>query len=352
MVLDPDIRQDILLYALEKNISESELNVEELKKTFSKKYFDFTKINFGEFDRRTEGSFVNDVLLKDSSENEIHVEKKQRRLKNAMTYDECKAWCKANNITSFSKYLKCVKPLNVPTNPHHFYKGKGWISFVSFFDSKHVPTKRDIWDYQTCRRWVFDNLRQHNINSWRKFQKWRAGKIPNTPICPVQFVRNPDDVFKGKGWKSWQDFLFSLNNDFGYSTDKPIKQPKPKRQYLSFEEARKWVISNIPEHLQTKRGFNFLSKKKLLPTIIPSHPEVKYSDWISWQHFFGKKVLKQCNAIAKPGKHLRILKHDKKIFCKVIEYTGKRFRAEVETIGIHGYPIGSIVNFNRKDIVQ
>ncbi len=83
--------------------------------------------------------------------------------------------------------------------------------------------------------------------------------------------------------------LAEINRGSKHSQERKDKVWKTNRaKFISYEEARKWIIENL-----TTLGINSSSKyeknKKLTPNNIPNYPMDFYrkEGWISWKHWFG-----------------------------------------------------------------
>ena len=91
------------------------------------------------------------------------------------------------------------RPQDIPSHPDQVYKGKGWLSWGDFlgFDEGHVAGAE--WrSFEEAR----DYVRKLGLESWEEWWEWsKSGERPqDIPSCP-------ELVYKGKGWKSWPDFL-------------------------------------------------------------------------------------------------------------------------------------------------
>ena len=90
---------------------------------------------------------------------------------------------------------------------------------------------------------------------------------------PPDIPSHPELVYKGKGWKSWGDFLgYDVGNVAG--------------EWRSFEEARDHV--RILK-LGSAREWKEWSQSGERPHDIPSHPNIVYKGkgWKDWSDFLG-----------------------------------------------------------------
>ena len=84
-------------------------------------------------------------------------------------------------------YARKPKPEGVPSQPYVIYKGKGWKNWPEFFGTEWLS-------YAEARRIV----QKAGIKTWKEFRAWKH---------PVGVPSNPDTTYKGKGWKSYPEFL-------------------------------------------------------------------------------------------------------------------------------------------------
>ena len=90
-------------------------------------------------------------------------------------------------------------PDNIPANPHHVYKDKGWVSMGDWLDNGSVANQfKSFTNYKNARKYAL-SLNLKSKSEWRSFLKY--GKKPsNIPSIPEEY-------YKEKGWISWKDFL-------------------------------------------------------------------------------------------------------------------------------------------------
>jgi len=90
------------------------------------------------------------------------------------------------------------KPDNIPNNPEHVYKNKGWISNGDWLGTGYISnSKKEFLNLQEIK----DYFKKNNIESsvqWKKYCK--DGKKPNNIPSGIE------QYFKTE-WKGWADFL-------------------------------------------------------------------------------------------------------------------------------------------------
>ena len=161
------------------------------------------------------------------------------------------------------------RPQDIPSHPERVYKHAGWKSWPDFLG---YPPRRNAKTRSTTKKRSFTEARDYarnlSLESVREWEGWsKSGKRP--PDIPS----HPELVYKGKGWKSWGDFL---GYDEGYVAG----------DWRSFEEARDYA-SRLK--LKSQREWKEWSESGKRPQDIPSNPNIVYKGkgWKSWGDFLG-----------------------------------------------------------------
>ena len=145
----------------------------------------------------------------------------------------------------------------MPVCPHLTYKQHGWTDYADFLNYK--PTNQFL-PFNQARKFV-RSLGFKTVAEWK--QCLASGKRPkNIPSTPKV-------VYKGK-YKGVRDWL-----------------GLPKKRFLPFAEARKYIRSN-----KNLTGYNWWKWSKThRPSNIPARPDIVYKDegWKGWKDWFGKK---------------------------------------------------------------
>eukprot|EP00947_MAST-08B_sp_MAST-8B-sp1_P003893 g3893.t1 len=133
-------------------------------------------------------------------------------------------------------------------------------------ETKKGFKKGNYLPFASARAWV----RQRKMKSKKEWKEWsKSGQRPsNIPSSPEQ-------VYRGKGWVSWMDFLGS-----------ETRQGFKKGNYLPFASARAWVRQR---KMKSQKEWYEWSKSGLRPSNIPSNPHVVYrgKGWVSSQDWLG-----------------------------------------------------------------
>lgn len=241
---------------------------------------------------------------------------------------------------------KPLKPEDVPASPEHIYRNQ-WKGWADWLGTKGKNAPRKAWlSFEEARDYVL-KMRLKNYEEWSLFCK---GRLPGKPRKPDNIPAGPERVYKNEGWKGLGDWLGTgnianfnkkyrpykeaknfvhklklknrkewrlyVNGDFPDKGKKPDDIPStpwnvyrdkgwqgmgdwlgtgfiayPKREYLPFEEARKYIrqleIKTSTEWRLYLKGK--LSGKTKKPDNIPASPNVVYRDkgWNGFSDWLG-----------------------------------------------------------------
>jgi len=213
---------------------------------------------------------------------------KEKMKKQFLTYEESKKSIQKFHLINNKEWRIFTKsenfPQNIPTNPDKIYKNNGWISWGDFLDTGRISNSSKIFkSFDEAKKIVNQKNLKNNLE-WRKFtlSKQFPSGIPATP----------DQVYKNKGWTSWEDWL-------GIRTD-----PR-KITFINYKNAkrklRKFKISNSKE-------WQKFAKSGKKPEDVPADAARYYKNkgWISWGDFLST------NNIANQNKKYRSFNEAKK----------------------------------------
>eukprot|EP00947_MAST-08B_sp_MAST-8B-sp1_P003069 g3069.t1 len=167
------------------------------------------------------------------------------------------------------------RPSNVPSNPARLYKGKGWVSYPDWMGYQYTKgdqTRKKVLSFQDAR----ETVRRLGLTSEREWREWsKSGQRP----CNVP--GNPDQVYKGKGWVSYPDWM-------GYQY---TKGDQTRKDMLSFQDARERARRL---GLTSKKEWKEWSKSGQRPSNVPSKPDEVYKGkgWVSWPDWMGYQFTK------------------------------------------------------------
>ena len=180
-------------------------------------------------------------------------------------FEEARCYARSLGLKSHKEWQEWrksgLRPRDIPSRPDQVYKDKGWLSWGDFLE--YVPV--EIRPFEKARSYAW-SLGLKSKEEWREWRK--------SGLSPHDIPSHPDQVYKGKGWLSWGDFL-------GY------KEGYVPGEYRPFEEARDYVCSLKLK--SQKEWEEWSSKSGERPHDIPSHPDEVYKEegWLSWGDFLG-----------------------------------------------------------------
>lgn len=120
---------------------------------------------------------------------------------NYITYEEAKEYINKNfNIKSIKEWKKNLDkiPNFIPKRPERFYKNRGWISWVDFFNKKRIANQnRKIINYEDAKK-IIKDLNIKTIKQYKKIQS--EFYINELPV-------HPHLTYKNKGFKNYDDFF-------------------------------------------------------------------------------------------------------------------------------------------------
>lgn len=164
-----------------------------------------------------------------------------------------------------------LKPQNIPTHPERAYADSGWKGYGDWLGTNNpAPRAYRFLSYEEAKVFVH----QLNLKSRAEWNQYCSGKIPGKPVLPSNIPKDPNTVYRNKGWVSVGDWL-------GTNI-----QATRFREYLPFKQARSFVRSlNLKSQSEWKNyckgSFKSLPQ---LPNDIPKTPRLIYKD-SGWKSF-------------------------------------------------------------------
>jgi superfamily II DNA or RNA helicase len=176
-----------------------------------------------------------------------------------LPFEKARAFARSLNLSNLKEWHQYAssqkRPHNIPSNPSRTYRNDGWIGFDDWLETEKVE-----WRSFSDARDFARKLGLANIKEWKKYcQK---------ADFPIDLPKNPQAVYKNKGWSNWQDWL------------------APKSKWMRFEDARKYArglgLSSVNEWRAHSNTHKF-------PEGIPVSPNIVYenSGWVNWVDWIG-----------------------------------------------------------------
>ena len=203
-------------------------------------------------------------------------------------FDEAREFVRSLGLTGQPKWVEYTKskdfPKDIPKAPHAKYQMQGWNGYSDWLGNNRLGTNEKYWDYNTARNYV-RKLKLKNSQEWLDYSK-----SPNKPrLLPA----SPENVYKGKGWIGYADFIGRRNIAKGYKT------------FLPFKEARAFVrklnLSNNSEWRAYTKSIEF-------PDFIPAVPENTYKakGWNGYGDWLGSGYIANRDRVYKSFESARI----------------------------------------------
>ncbi|MCY3973206.1 MAG: DEAD/DEAH box helicase family protein, partial [Candidatus Dadabacteria bacterium] len=186
------------------------------------------------------------------------------------SFQEAREYVRSLNLKSSAGWRKYTKttgfPHDIPTDPAQAYRDKGWVGFGDWLGTGNIaPSQREYCSFGEAREYA-RSLRLRSFKEWRRHTK--------TSDFPDYIPVSPHETYKDKGWVSTGDWL-------GTGT-----VANYKREYRSFEEARKYARSL---RLKGKAEWDKHTKTSDFPEDITVHPDRSYKGkgWVNWGDYLG-----------------------------------------------------------------
>jgi superfamily II DNA or RNA helicase len=200
-------------------------------------------------------------------------------------FTKARVFVRKKNISSISEWKKLVTyrsnkddaniiPNDIPAHPEVAYKEFGWIDWSDWFGNDYTPNQnRTYWPYLKAMKFV----RSLNIQSSVEWRKYCKGEIRELRSKPDKIPAAPNQIYKGKGWVDWHDWLGAgrqPGNWISYSDCQNLAQS------LEIASKSDWMAKHSQIILSSGINGN-----------IPKWADEIYEGkgWTSWADFLGHK---------------------------------------------------------------
>ena len=175
-----------------------------------------------------------------------------------------------------SKKLNKKLPENIPANPAHLYREKGWKGYGDFLGTGRVADQFFKYPSYKEARYYVHRLKLKNQNEWRDYCRGDLKKKK-----PRFITSNPHRTYKNKGWKGLGDWLGTKR----ISNESKIFYP--------FSEARNLVYKNgIDSQAKYRSWYKVFNNSKNKNKLLPSNPHSVYKNqWKGYGDFLGTGVM-------------------------------------------------------------
>ncbi len=204
-----------------------------------------------------------------------------------LSFDEAKTFVRSLSLKNYKEWAafckgECrdlgLKPQNIPTHPERFYANLGWKGYGDWLGTQTPsPRSRNFLSYEEAKTFVH----KLNLRSRAEWNQYCAGEILQKPMLPPNIPKDPNTVYRDKGWISVRDWL---------STN--LKATR-LREYLPFKQARHFAMELKLRGNAWKAWKSYckgeINSISVLPDNIPKAPWIVYKDlgWISMTDWLG-----------------------------------------------------------------
>lgn len=195
-------------------------------------------------------------------------------------FEEARGFVHGLGLKSGNEWFLFAKskrlPPDIPVAARRVYRDTGWRSMGDWLGTGYVSHRlRNYWTFSKARSYV----RKLSLKTREEWFAYTRSKDKKTGLCPDYIPANPQQVYKGKGWKGTSDWI-------------GIDSKHPRwRKYLPFNKARKFVCKLNLKNTSDWQLFCAGKLKRLgkLPNNIPTHPDRVYKGkgWKGMGHWLG-----------------------------------------------------------------
>jgi hypothetical protein len=180
-----------------------------------------------------------------------------------VSFEDARVFARSLNLKTLRDWNKfCVsdkKPFEIPTTPQGVYK-KDWKGWGDWLGTGNVASVNKKFRTFNESRVFARSLNLKNSNEWHNFCKLNKN--------PEDIPRNPQAVYKNKGWISIGDWLGTGS----------ISSVQKSKNYLPFKEARIIARGLAKKYnIQTWEDWKKAYLEGKIPKNIPNFPDGKYS---------------------------------------------------------------------------
>jgi very-short-patch-repair endonuclease/DNA-directed RNA polymerase subunit H (RpoH/RPB5) len=185
--------------------------------------------------------------------------------KNFIEYKKAVEILKKYNLKNQIEYISLIKnkKIELPTNPHTYYKE--WISWNDYLSSDTINNfNKEFINYEESK----EILKYLNIKNVKDFLKRRPNNIPV----------NPNSHYKDE-WISWGEYLGTNRNSNKVNGQK----------FLKYEEAKSYL-----KNLDIKHKYDYIDYiNKYNIDFLPKRPDYIYKDkWCGYLEYLNCESLR------------------------------------------------------------
>jgi len=186
------------------------------------------------------------------------------------TFENAKQYAQSLNLKTAEDWYNIKsnqRPENIPSRPNIEYANNGWIDWGDFLGIKNYRGYNVEWLPFKIARNIIREIGLQSVNDWYDYAR--------SEDLDKRIPRAPEFTYENDGWKGVGDWI---------GTDKIADQ---FREYLSFEEAKRFMRAN---EVQSLKEWIIYRKNNKIENI-PYKLERTYSKyWRGAKDFFGTEM--------------------------------------------------------------
>lgn len=182
-----------------------------------------------------------------------------------MDFDKARSIIRSKGIGSIKawhNYSRTIRERGIPSSPYIIYEDE-WKGWGDWLGTEIICSRNEGYMTFEAAVIIVRKLGLKSVKEWLSY--CRSGK--KLKMIPS----NPDRKYKDE-WKGWGDWLGTGNVS------------SINRNYLPFRSSRK-IARGLK--LKAEKEWRRYSKSGNRPIDIPSNPDKKYDEWISWRDWLG-----------------------------------------------------------------
>lgn len=208
--------------------------------------------------------------------------------RNRMPFEEARALVRAGNFKGMKEFRAARLP-GVTTAPHIVYKNKGYIDLADWLGQDSVRAK-PVLRFRPTQHVAFPVARELARATGKTKEEWAAYMASKTDMTHGNRMVTawPERVYKGNGWRGWNDFLGTTNpnqnlrtEDFPVLDNWATARAFVRSLHLAGPEA--WYRYTLPG----PEAWYRYTQQPTFPTNLPVRPELAYVEWDGYDDWIG-----------------------------------------------------------------
>ena len=168
-------------------------------------------------------------------------------------------------------------PPDIPKTPENFYKYSGWKGYGDWVGTGRLSNsarKLMYLSFEDARKFA----RKLNLKSTSMWYQYCNGELKGYDVRPENIPSNPQQVYRGKGWRGHSDWLGTVRSKFQSHNFRDFESARQFSRKLKLKGVDEW-----------KNYVGGILKRTPLPSDIPKRPDLTYKrlGWMGWYDWTG-----------------------------------------------------------------